>query len=220
MKILLFLIGVASLTMNAQVPADGKVTEVAIGKQIWKTTNLDVTTYRDGTPIPEVTDPQKWAKLTTGAWCYYNNDAANGATYGKLYNWYAIIGKHDNNPKTPNKILAPKGWHVPNDEEWRTLTTFLEDPYRAGNKMKETGSTHWNSSNEKVTNSSGFTGLPGGSFSEYGFINIGGEGKWWSTQEWSSWSNASNLTLTRFDEAADRSVSKKSDGLSVRCVKD
>ena len=86
--------------------------QVTIGTQIWQSTNLDVTTYRDGTPIPQVTDPTQWANLTTGAWCYYNNDPANGTIYGKLYNWYAVAGIHDTDPSTPNKILAPQGWHV------------------------------------------------------------------------------------------------------------
>ena len=70
--------------------------------------------YRDGTPIPQVTDPTAWANLTTGAWCYYNNDPANGAIYGKLYNWYAVAGIHDaaslNNPSL-RKQFAPQGWH-------------------------------------------------------------------------------------------------------------
>lgn len=63
---------------------------VTIGTQIWMTKNLVVDHYRNGDPIPEVKDSAQWANLTTGAWCYYNNDAANGAIYGKLYNWYAI----------------------------------------------------------------------------------------------------------------------------------
>ncbi len=165
------------------------------------------------------------AKLTTGAWCYYENDDSIGPIYGKLYNWYAVVGKHDNNPKTPNKILAPKGWHIPSDDDWNILVTFLQREYlegeiRPGNEIKEKGTTHWNRSNQKVTNSTGFTGLPGGYFSEYGFANIGDEGKWWSTQEFSDWSNASNLTLDSRSDTADMSVSKKASGLSVRCVKD
>jgi uncharacterized protein (TIGR02145 family) len=78
--------------------------------------NLDVVTYRNGDIIPQVTDPSLWSSLTTGAWCYYNNDANNGGIYGKLYNWYAV-----NDPRG----LAPEGWHVPTDEEWETLTNKL-----------------------------------------------------------------------------------------------
>jgi hypothetical protein len=94
------------------------LSNVTIGTQIWSTSNLDVTSYRDGTPIPQVSDPSLWGNLTTGAWCYYNNDPTTGTTYGKIYNWYAVAGIHDNDPNTPNKSLAPTGWHVPSDTEW------------------------------------------------------------------------------------------------------
>ena len=73
--------------LNKQV---NSIPTVAIGTQVWTKKNLDVTTYRNGDPIPEVTDPTQWKNLKTGAWCYYNNDASNNATYGKLYNWYAV----------------------------------------------------------------------------------------------------------------------------------
>jgi uncharacterized protein (TIGR02145 family) len=153
---------------------------VTIGTQIWSTRNLDVTTYRDGTPIPQVTDPTQWQNLTTGAWCYYNNDPANGAIYGKLYNWYAVAGIHDNNPATPNKILAPTGWHVPSDTEWTTLTTFLGGESVAGGKMKSTGTSLWESPNTGATNESGFSALPGGQ-NFIGFVHQGLVGYWWSS---------------------------------------
>jgi len=86
--------------------------------QDWAIENADVVTYRDGTPIPQVTaDPESWGFLTTGAWCYYDNDP----TKGKLYNWYAIMGIHDNDPDTPNKEFAPEGWKVPNLDDWEIL---------------------------------------------------------------------------------------------------
>lgn len=72
------------------------------------------TTYRDGTPIPQVTDPVEWSNLTTGAWCYVNNDPSTEEYFGKLYNWYAIVGKHDNDPNTPNKKFSKNAsWMVP-----------------------------------------------------------------------------------------------------------
>ena len=110
---------------------------VTIGTQVWATVNLDVTTYSDGTAIPEVTNATAWAGLTTGAWCYYNNITANGTTYGKLYNWYAVAGIWDEASKTDatlRKKLAPTGWHVPTDAEWTTLTTFLGGETVAGGK--------------------------------------------------------------------------------------
>jgi uncharacterized protein (TIGR02145 family) len=193
---------------------------VTIGTQIWTNKNLDVTTYRDGTPIPQVTDPTAWANLTTGAWCYYNNDPTNGTIYGKLYNWYAVAGIHDNDPNTPNKILAPLGWHVPSYNEWDTLTTFLGGESVAGGKMKEVGMAHWNSPNTSATNTSTFTGLPGGArISEGSFIFIGYAGYWWSSSEYDS-SNAWFRVLGYDDSAAGRGNYAKWFGYSVRCFKD
>jgi uncharacterized protein (TIGR02145 family) len=128
-------------------------TPITIGTQTWTKCNLNVSTYRNGDLIPEVTDPIAWSTLTTGAWCYYNNDTANGTIYGKLYNWYAV-----NDPRG----LAPLGQHVPTDTEWTTLTTFLGGEEVAGGKMKETGLCHWDTPNTDATNESGFTALPGG----------------------------------------------------------
>jgi uncharacterized protein (TIGR02145 family) len=153
---------------------------VTIGTQVWCSTNLDVTTYRDGTPIPQVTDPTQWTNLTTGAWCYYNNDPANGAIYGKLYNWYVVAGIHDNDPNTPNKILAPIGWHVPSDTEWTILTDYLGGLDVAGGKMKATGTSLWQSPNTGATNESGFAALPGGILFA-GFNHQGLLGYWWSS---------------------------------------
>jgi uncharacterized protein (TIGR02145 family) len=70
----------------------------------WQTKYATTTTYRNGDPIPQVTDDAQWASLTTGAWCWYNNDSANEATYGKLYNWYAA---------TDPRGLAPYGYRIP-----------------------------------------------------------------------------------------------------------
>ena len=193
---------------------------VVIGTQTWTSKNLDVTTYRDGTPIPQVTNPTEWANLTTGAWCYYNNDSANGTTYGKLYNWYAVAGIHDNNPNTPNKILAPTGWHVPTDEEWTKLTTYLGD----GGKMKEVGTIHWNDPNTGATNQSGFTALPGGNRHNDGsFININTDGYWWSSTEqclncgysWYREISYNGLGIYR-----NGNYPANSNGLSVRCIMD
>src|SRR5450759_3473794 len=131
------------------------IPSVTICTQVWMLKNLDVSTYRNGDLIPKVTDPTAWSALTTGAWCWCSNDSAtNASTYGKLYNRYAV-----NDPRG----LPPTGWHVPSDAEWNTLITCLGgDPFVAGGAMKETGTTHWQSPNTDATNSSGFTGLPGG----------------------------------------------------------
>ena len=87
---------------------------IVYGTQEWTVENACHTTYRDGTPIPQVTDDDEWLNLTTGAWCYYDNDPNKGV----LYNWYAVRGIHDNDPNTPDKEFAPQGWHVPSHSEW------------------------------------------------------------------------------------------------------
>ena len=111
---------------NGMTDFDGNIyNSVILDTQEWVKENLNVAHYNDGTVIPQVTDPTEWATLTTGAWCYFDNNAANGAIYGKLYNWYAVAGIHDTISSTPNKVLAPTGFHVPTDAEWTTLTTFL-----------------------------------------------------------------------------------------------
>jgi len=191
-----------------------------IGTQIWSVINLDVTTYRDGTPIPQVTDPAQWANLTTGAWCYYNNDPANGTTYGKLYNWYAVAGVHDNDPNTPNKILAPTGWHIPTDSEWTTLTTFLGGMSIAGGKMKSTGTSLWQSPNTGATNESGFTSLPAGGRNINGPVQgISLDSFFWSASEINS--TNSFFHYLNYDLVNIQKISTdKQDGFSVRCVMD
>jgi len=201
--------------INAQVvpfafiksPANN-ITSVVIGNQVWTDKNLEVTTYRNGDPIPEVTDPSAWAGLTTGAWCYYNNDPANGAIYGKLYNWYAV-----NDPRG----LAPSGWHVPSDAEWNTLDTYLGGNSVAGGKMKTT--TLWASPNIDATNSSGFSGLPGGTSYHGTFYDVGFFGVWWSATERNS--SDAWAPYTYYNHGGlNGDYHNKERGFSVRLVKD
>lgn len=193
---------------------------VNIGAQVWSSNNLNVVTYRDGTPIPQVTDPIEWAKLTTGAWCYYINSTANGTTYGLLYNWYAVAGIHDTDPKTPNKILAPTGWRVPTHAEWDILTNFLGGVRVAGGKMKTTGTTLWKAPNVDASNSSGFGGLPGGYRNLNGeFVNIGTFGNWWSSTESSS-TSAWYRDLNNDVGDVSRLNFHKRFGFSVRLVRE
>ena len=195
-------------------------TSIKIGTQTWTTKNLDLETYNDGTPIPRVTDPTAWDNLTTGAWCYYDNDPVNGAIYGKLYNWYAVAGIHDNDSNTPNKKLAPTGYHIPSDAEWTTLTTFLGGEAVAGGKIKAKGTSLWISPNTAATNESGFTGLPGGSRNSDGsFGDVSFSGDWWSSSEYLT-TTAWSPTLNYDTGVAYKSNHGKTNGLSVRCIKD
>jgi uncharacterized protein (TIGR02145 family) len=193
------------LTLTVSVTdIDGNTYPVVyIGNQIWTKTNLNVSKYRNGDIIPQVTDATQWSNLTTGAWCYYANTNANGTTYGKLYNWYAV-----NDPRG----LAPNGYHIPTYNELTTLNTFIGGLSGA---MKETGTTHWQSPNLGATNTTGFTGLPGGYrdfIGGFGFINI--QGLWWTSPGTPYALNSSN-NGSLLGYTANQKV-----GCSVRCVKD
>jgi uncharacterized protein (TIGR02145 family) len=184
---------------------------IVIGTQQWMEKNLEVVTYRNGNIIPQVTDPTAWAALTTGAWCYYNNDPLNGAIYGKLYNWYAV-----NDPRG----LAPTGWHVPTDAEWTTLSNTLGGDAVAGGKMKTTGTTIWSAPNTDATNESGFAGLPGGYRASYGtFFNVGNYGYWWSSTELSTTTAWYRYLFYGFGFIF-RTSNYKEAGFSVRCLRD
>jgi uncharacterized protein (TIGR02145 family) len=183
---------------------------VTIGSQAWSTKNLNVTTYRNGDPIPQVTDPTQWANLTTGAWCWYNNDSATyAATYGRLYNWYAV---------NDSRGIAPLGWHIPTDNEWVTLENRLGGSSVAGGLMKsETG---WTLPNTGATNSSGFSALPGGMRTGEGvFSTVGTSANFWSTTELSA-TNAWYRYLFNEGIALVRFNAVKRLGLSVRIVGD
>ncbi len=146
---------------------DNSYKVVKIGDQWWMAENLNVTHYRNGDAIPNVTDNEEWANLKSGAYCDYNNDQSQSTTYGHLYNCYAIAD---------NRGLAPEGWHVSTHEDWKTLQVFLgmsqdETDKKGpslwlgtdeGGKMKEADTTHWSYPNNGATNSSGFTALPAG----------------------------------------------------------
>jgi len=184
---------------------------IVIGTQQWMKENLDVVTYRNGDVIPQVTDATAWAALTTGAWCYYNNDVANGAIYGKLYNWYAV---------NDTRGLAPTGWHVPTDTEWTILTDKLGGTSVAGGKMKSVGTTRWTTPNASATNESGFTGLPGGFRDGDGsFVNVGYFGYWWSSSEYATTFAWYRNLYYNYGDAYRNDYNKKN-GFSVRCLRD
>ena len=184
---------------------------VQIGNQCWLKENLRTTKYNDGTSITNVTDNATWTSTTSGAYCCYSNNTSNCTTYGALYNWYAVnTGK-----------LCPSGWHVPSDAEWTTLVNYLGGEDVAGGKLKETGTTHWQSPNYGATNSSGFTALPGGyRFSGTGsFAFLGLVGYWWSSTDGGG-SDAWARDLDWFHADVGRSKQDKRYGFSVRCLRD
>ena len=126
---------------------------VEIGDQCWFAENLRTTVYADGSAIPEETDNTAWAGLSTGARCDYDNDASNVATYGRLYNWYAA---------TDAAELCPTGWHVPTDDEWTALETYLGANGHSGTEGHGFEVDIRLGSGGNGTDDFGFSALPGG----------------------------------------------------------
>jgi uncharacterized protein (TIGR02145 family) len=183
---------------------------VTIGTQTWMAENLRTTMYNDGMPIPNISDDSEWTNLTTGAYCHNSNDPVYIASYGQLYNWHAV----------GTEKLSPAGWHVPDNQEWAVLTEYLGGNLVAGGHLKETGLLHWNESNLGATNSTGFTGLPGGyrlSTGEY--YSAGDFGYWWSSSR-STNVGADGRNLYYCYAYLYYSHYYKTAGFSVRCVKD
>lgn len=202
------------LTYGSVTDVEGNVyNTITIGNQTWMAENLRTTKYRNGEAIPLVTDNTAWLNLTTGACCNYNNDTANISRYGKLYNGYAV---------TDSRNIAPSGWHVPTDEEWTRLTTYLGSESVAGGKLKETGTGNWLDHNTGATNESGFSALPGGDRGWGGsFTYLGYMGNWWCSSVDSD--NYTYIWCRRLEydlSSVIRGVLNKEEGLSVRCVKD
>lgn len=192
--------------------ADGSVyLTVKIGKQWWMAENLKVTRYRNGISIPKVTDSATWGGLTSGAYCEYNNDINNIATYGRLYNWYCV---------NDSRNLAPEGWHVPSDIEWQILVDYLGGNAVAGGRMKEAGTTHWNSPNWAGTNESGFSGLPGGDRGGLGdYSGMGAVVFFWSATE-DHGGRAWYRVLEYYYAGVGHFSAHIECGFAVRCVKD
>ena len=183
---------------------------VTIGTQTWTTKNLDVATFRNGDAIPQAKTDEEWYAAGNNkqpAWCYYKNNTANGTKYGKLYNWYAV---------NDARGLAPVGYHIPTDTEWTKLSDYLggED---SAEKMKSLSGWLYNGNG---TNSSGFSGLPGGYRSDLGdFGFVGYFGNWWSASEYNV-TDAWDRRLSNYNSNLNRNLDYKNYGLSVCCVRD
>ncbi|MFC1731113.1 SUMF1/EgtB/PvdO family nonheme iron enzyme [candidate division KSB1 bacterium] len=196
---------------------------IKIGDQWWTAENLKVTHYRNGDAIPNVTGDSEWIGLSSGAYSAYNNDESNATVYGYLYNWYAV---------DDSRGLAPDGWHVPTDDDWKVLEMYLGMSQSEvdgvdwrgtdeGGKLKEAGTTHWGSPNTGATNESGFTALPGGwrHGSNGSFNSIGLNASFWSSTESSS-THAWRPYLSYSYSGVNRYYDYKQHGFSVRCVRD
>lgn len=191
---------------------------VVIGNQVWMAENLKTTKFNDNSNVAHVPDNTAWAGLSTPGYTWYNNVAANKDIYGALYNWFAASAAN----------LCPAGWHVPTDDDFKTLEISLgmsqsQADLRSwrgtdeGTKLKNT--TGWTSG--AGTNTSGFSALPGG-YRYYFDGTFNGAGTiayfWTSSPETSDRSfmrqvNSTNATVER--ENAGNGAGK-----SVRCLKD
>lgn len=211
MKKVSLILSVVILSSLIFINCGGSPKEVTIGNQIWMAENLNVDKFRNGDPIPQAKTSEEWlaaAENGEPAWCFYDNDPANGAKYGKLYNWYAV---------TDFRGLAPKGWHIPTDSEWEELVDILGGDETAGDKLKSTSG--WEAEGNG-TNISRFSGLPGGLRRYDGnFGSIGGTGVWWSATDYAAdyaWYRTLHYSLAN----VFRFSYSKGNGYSVRCVRD
>ena len=188
---------------------------VKIGAQEWTLRNLDVTTFRNGEPIPEVKTDEEWKRAGDNkqpAWCYYDNNPVNGPIYGKLYNRYAV---------NDARGLAPIGWHIPTDAEWTAMIEYLGGEKTAGLSMKST--SQWKE-NTSSNNKSGFEGYPGGARSSDGRFEyigkLGEDGLWWSSSEGTKGNTGRTIHVYYEYEDLEFGNNEKSSGYSVRCIKD
>ena len=189
---------------------------VQIGEQVWFAENLRTTTYADGSDIPEVTGMSEWSGLSSGARCDYYNDASYVATYGRLYNWYAVDDARG---------LCPAGWHVPTDEEWTDLESHIASQGFSGSEATALKSTNgWRIDIPEIETSGsddfGFVGLPSG-FRTIGgeFATAGGDCNLWTASNFNggawfrilNWSYSFIIRDNLWDSAS---------GASVRCLRD
>lgn len=202
---------------------DGNVYKtVVIGEQEWMTENLKVTSYNDGTPIPNVTDITKWRNEDTPAYVWYDNDISYKEVYGALYNGYAV---------TTNQELCPAGWRVAFDNDWKKLEMYMGmSPEQAngivwrgvneGGKLKEAGIGKWRGPNKGATNESGLTVLPSGRRDSSGkfYDMTTGSTIWTSTKTSVSCAYYRHFSTTQASIGRNPNGDKKF-GLAVRCIK-
>ncbi|MFW5754653.1 MAG: FISUMP domain-containing protein [Marinilabiliaceae bacterium] len=189
---------------------------VIIGEQEWMAENLKTNKFNDDTDIPYVDDDNDWVNLETPGYTWYENDENYSDPYGALYNWYTVeTGK-----------LCPDGWRVPTEDDWTELINHLGGVEQAGGKLKDTGTVDggdglWIDPNEGATNSTGFTGLPGGHrWEDSGFYDLANQGFWWSSDEGTNSLNAWHFRLHSHFPSVNKQEARKIDGLSVRCIKE
>lgn len=191
---------------------DGNVYHtVKIGTQTWMVENLKVTHYRDGTPIPNIYDNDRWPLAKEGAYCLVNNSSEYKETYGVLYNFYAV---------DDDRLLCPEGWHVPSETECMMLINYLGGKNIAGEKIKDNSLKLWKSEHTNATNESGFSGLPAGGRGRLGSPgDVGYYATWWSSTSYDSL-YAWHWGLYPEKNGIRSNPGHKASGFSVRCIQD
>ncbi len=199
---------------------DGNVYRtVQIGDQCWMKDNLATETYNDGSAIPTGLSNSAWQATTSGAFAVYDDDPANKALYGLLYNWYAV-----DDPRG----ICPDGWHVPTDDEWNSLISFIDSSACGGctgashsltggiaMKASAADAASWDGSN-----TTGFSGLPSGDREvDGGYRNLSTGGYWWSSTGPTITSSWLRVLYTGSD-AVTRTNANQKNGLSARCLID
>jgi uncharacterized protein (TIGR02145 family) len=182
---------------------------IGIGHQTWMTENLKTTKYNDGSAITLVEKDSIWQQLSTGGYCWFENNISYKNTYGAMYNWYTVnTGK-----------LCPNGWHVPSETEFTTLVNYLGGASKAGGLLKATGTSFWNDPNTGATNQYGFNARAAGlrdNQALFDFINI--NGNWWSSTNYSTQTAAYLYMIYNYENSFQNYINKKY-GFSVRCIK-
>jgi len=173
--------------------------------------NLKTTTYNDGTAISLITNHIEWSNLTTGAYCWYENEESNYKTpYGALYNFYSV---------ETNK-LCPEGWHVPTDAEWAVLIDYLGGSIVAGGKLKDASTNYWMNPNTGATNETSFGAIPGGSRNNNGTFNgIKSSGNYWSSSEDITGHSLYQILSSNNSNTVKNSSNTRNLAFSVRCIK-
>lgn len=227
--LLLFLVQACNKEVKPEIIIErGTVTDidgnqyqtVKIGDQWWMAENLKVKHYQDGSPIQEIPTSEAdsvWAQTLVGSYCSFEE-----STFGCLYNHLAVEDLNG---------IAPAGWHIPSDAEWKTLEKTI------GMQQNQIDALAWRGTNEAeiLMNKAllgwpqssiafgsdlyGFAALPGGCRVNNGSTNVEKSTAFFWTN-----STVGNLAWYRYLDAQKKSIFRqqtyRSYGMSIRCIKD
>jgi uncharacterized protein (TIGR02145 family) len=210
------LIGLCGLLISCAIEGEEpSVASLRIGNQEWMPSNLSVNAFRNGDPIPRIRSAGEWFKAAEEgrpAWCYYEDNPANGAKYGKLYNYHAV---------SDSRGLAPEGWRIPDEDDWNQLADYLGGPAIAGLKLKSVDG--WLTDNAGG-NASGFSALPGGfrggSYMGTNFMDVGKLAIWWTYSDTSTGNYPSQRSVNYRSDGFFVTNDFAGKGCSVRCLRD